>query len=51
MSVGKGGAHNAAIFAAQILQSGNASLTKALRAYKKRMAAEVEKKAKKLKKK
>lgn len=51
MSVGRAGARNAAIFAVQILQAGDASLTKALRTYKKRMAAEVEKKAKNLEKK
>ena len=50
MAVGKAGAKNAAIFAVQILMSKNASLNKALRAYKKKMAKEVERKAGKLKK-
>jgi phosphoribosylaminoimidazole carboxylase PurE protein len=50
MAVGKAGAKNAAIFAVQILMSKNASLKKALRAYKKKMAKEVEKKAGKLNK-
>lgn len=50
MAIGVAGAKNAAIFAVQILQSENASLAKALREYKKRMAADVEKKAKKLQK-
>ena len=50
MAVGKAGAKNAAIFAVQILMSKNASLKKTLRAYKKKMAKEVEKKAGKLNK-
>jgi len=51
MSVGFAGAKNAAIFAAQILQSGNPALTVKLKVYKKRMAREVLKKAKKVEKK
>ena len=50
MAVGKAGAINAAIFAVQILMSKNASLKKALRAYKKKMVKEVERKSAKLKK-
>jgi phosphoribosylaminoimidazole carboxylase PurE protein len=50
MAVGKAGAKNAAIFAVQILMSTDASLKKALRAYKKKMAKEVERKAGNLKK-
>ncbi len=48
MAIGKGGAKNAAIFAAQILQFGNARLAKDLKSYKKKMAEEVLKKAKKV---
>ena len=51
MAIGNAGAKNAAIFAAQILQSGNPALTGKLKAYKKRMAREVLKKAKKVEKK
>jgi len=50
MAVGKAGAKNAAIFAAQILMSKDVSLKKALRAYKKKMVKEVERKSAKLKK-
>ena len=50
MAVGKGGAKNAAIFAAQILGRKDAKIVKALRDYKKKMAAEVVKKAKKVEK-
>ncbi len=50
MAVGKAGAKNAAIFAAQILQSKDPKLAKTLKAYKKKMAEDVLKKAKKLKK-
>lgn len=51
MAVGAAGAKNAAIFAAQILRSRNPHLSRSLKAYKKKMAEEVIKKAKKLKKK
>ncbi len=51
MAVGKAGAKNAAIFAAQILMSKDSGLTKTLRSYKKKMAQEVLKKAKRIKKK
>ncbi|GBE04790.1 N5-carboxyaminoimidazole ribonucleotide mutase [bacterium BMS3Abin10] len=50
MAIGKAGAKNAAIFAAQIIQSTDPGLAKTLRAYKKKMALEVLKKAKKIKK-
>ena len=50
MAVGKAGAKNAALFAVQILMSKNTSLKRALRAYKKKMARDVEKKAGTLKK-
>lgn len=50
MAVGKAGATNAAIFAVQILMSKNASLKKAMRDHKKKMAKEVERKSAKLKK-
>ena len=48
MAVGKGGAKNSAIFAAQILGLEDASTAKLLKAYRKKMALEVEKKAKKV---
>jgi phosphoribosylaminoimidazole carboxylase PurE protein len=51
MAVGKAGAKNAAIFAAQILQSNNARLARSLKAYKKKMAKEVLKKARKVERK
>lgn len=51
MAVGKAGAKNAAIFAAQILQLGNPVLAESLKVYKKKMAREVLKKAKKVEKK
>ena len=51
MAVGSAGAKNAAIFAAQILQAKDPKLVKVLRAYKKKMAEEVLRKAKRLKKK
>ena len=41
MAVGKAGAKNAAIFAVQVLQTGNPGLTAALKNYKKEMAQEV----------
>ncbi len=50
MAVGKAGAKNAAIFAAQILQAKNPALSRTLKAYKKKMAQEVLKKAKKINK-
>ncbi len=49
MAVGKAGAKNSAILAAQILSLKDAKLVKALRDYKKHMAEEVLKKAKKIK--
>lgn len=49
MAVGKAGAKNAAIFAAQILGRKDKSLIKKLASYRKRVAAEIEKKAKSLK--
>ncbi len=51
MAIGKAGAKNAAILAAQILRAKNLGLTKTLRAYKKKMAEEVLKKARKIRKK
>lgn len=51
MAIGKAGAKNAAILAAQILRTKNSGLTKTLRSYKKKMAEEVLRKAKKFKKK
>ncbi|RJR22337.1 MAG: 5-(carboxyamino)imidazole ribonucleotide mutase [Nitrospiraceae bacterium] len=48
MAIGKGGAKNAAIFAAQILGLKDAGIAKRLKEYKKEMAREVEKKAKKV---
>jgi len=46
MAVGKAGAKNAAIFAAQILGLNDAGISATLKEYKKKMATEVEKKAK-----
>ncbi len=51
MAIGKAGAKNAAILAAQILRTKNSGITKNLRAYKTKMAKEVLKKAKKIGKK
>lgn len=51
MAVGKAGAKNAAILAAEIIGRKDARIVKKLKDYKKKMAAEVEKKAKALKKK
>ena len=51
MAVGKGGAKNAAIFAAQIIGLQDKKTAAALKAFKKKMAAEVVKKAKKVEKK
>jgi len=48
MAVGKGGAKNAAIFAAQIMGLKDPKIAKALKDHKKKMAAEVVKKAKKV---
>ncbi len=48
MAVGKGGAKNAGIFAAQILGLKDKKIASALKRYKKKMAAEVVKKAKKV---
>jgi len=50
MAVGKGGAKNAGIYAAQILGLKDRSIAKALKDYKKKMAAEVVKKANKVEK-
>lgn len=50
MAVGKGGAKNSAIFAAQILGLKDTKISKALKDYKKKMAEEVVKKAKKVEK-
>ena len=50
MAIGKAGAKNAAIFAAQILQFKNPSLSKALKTHKKKMALDVLEKAKKIRK-
>ncbi len=51
MAVGKGGAKNAAIFAAQILGLKDKKIASALKAFKKKMVAGVLKKAKKVEKK
>lgn len=51
MAVGKAGAKNAAIFAAQIIGRKNKAIAIKLASYKKKMAAEVEKKAESLKRK
>ena len=48
MAVGKGGAKNAGIFAAQILGLNDKNIASALKEFKKKMAAEVVKKAKKV---
>ena len=50
MAVGKGGAKNAGIFAAQVLALGDKKIAASLKDYKKQMAAEVVKKAKKVEK-
>jgi phosphoribosylamine--glycine ligase len=49
MAVGKAGARNAAIFAVEVLGRKDTKIAKKLKAYKDRMAEEVEKKAKTLK--
>jgi phosphoribosylamine--glycine ligase len=51
MAVGKAGAKNAGIFAAQIIGLKDSDVAKTLVSYRKKMAADVEKKAKKIKKK
>jgi len=51
MAIGKAGAKNAGIYAAQILALQDRRISKALKDYKKKMAAEVVKKAKKVEKK
>lgn len=48
MAVGSGGAKNAAIFTAQILAVKDKKIARALKAFKKKMAREVLKKAKKI---
>ena len=48
VSIGKAGAKNAAILAVQILARSDKNLQRRLRAFRKKQAAEVEKKAKKL---
>jgi phosphoribosylaminoimidazole carboxylase PurE protein len=48
MAVGKAGAKNAGIYAAQILALSDGKIAKALKDYRKKMAAEVIKKAKKV---
>jgi phosphoribosylaminoimidazole carboxylase PurE protein len=50
MAIGKAGAKNAAILAAQILRTKNPYLAKTLRAYKTKMAKEVLKKASRIRK-
>lgn len=49
MAIGKAGAKNAGIFAAQILSTADEKLRAALKDYKKELARQVEEKAKKLK--
>lgn len=51
MAVGKAGAKNAAIFAAEIIGRKDSKIAKKLKDFKKKMAEEVEKKAKALRKK
>lgn len=51
MAVGKAGAKNAAIFAAEIIGRKDSKIAKKLKDFKKKMAEEVEKKARTLKKK
>jgi phosphoribosylcarboxyaminoimidazole (NCAIR) mutase len=51
MAIGKAGAKNAGIFAAQIIGLKDSNVAKALIFYREKMAAAVEKKAKKIKKK
>lgn len=49
MAIGKAGAKNAGIFAVQILSTADERLRKALKEYRKKMAKQVEEKARKLK--
>lgn len=49
MAVGKAGARNAAVFAAQIISIKDSNTAKKLKAYKKEMAEEIERKAQALK--
>lgn len=49
MAIGKAGAKNAGLFAVQILMAKDKTLSAALRAYRKKMARDVEKKAGKIK--
>ena len=49
VSIGKSGAKNAVILAAQILSVSNPELGKKLEAYKKEMAEQVEQKSRKIK--
>lgn len=49
VSIGKPGATNAAVLAAQIIATGDAKVAETLRAYKKKLAEKVEKAAEKLK--
>jgi len=51
MAVGKSGAKNAGIYAAQILALKDSSISKALKDFKDKMAEEVVEKAKKIEKK
>lgn len=51
MAVGKAGAKNAGIFAAQIIGLKDTAVAKTLASYRKKMTADIEKKAKKIKKK
>jgi phosphoribosylaminoimidazole carboxylase PurE protein len=51
MAVGKAGAANAAIFAAQILARGDPEIAKKLKAYKKELADRVEQRDREIKKK
>jgi len=49
MAIGKAGAKNAGIFAAQIIAVGNKRLQAKLKAFKEKLASDVEEKAKKIK--
>ena len=48
MAIGKAGAKNAGIFAAQIIAVGNKRLQAKLKAFKEKLASDVEEKAKKI---
>jgi phosphoribosylamine--glycine ligase len=50
MAIGKAGAKNAAIFAAQIIGLNDSGITKKLKSFKKKMAEEIEKKSSALRK-